>query len=455
MDDALCAAGADGCAAVGWLKGTCIDAAPRMSWPLLCKPSGRLPLLPHCRLTTAAAASLHALQHQRLQQALVTKSMPKGLAHITSLKHVTELKLEEAPKGGAGGGTDGGGGAVRFACPVTGQAFNGKYKFVVLRKSGHVLSERALKEVRRRVEGPWRVRAGGGRCVCAHGGWLAADEDGWQGGWELTSWEHYSCAGLTVQCPLPRLCPIQCKQVPKVVEEMVGGKWDPADLLPVNPSGEELQEMREQLLLKRAAERVAKKERKKDKAAANGNGMAAAAAGAGAGAPPAAAAGAKRSADNGVNGSAPAAAPAAEGKRFKAAELKPKGADDKVCWGREVVHALLASGQRLCAIPCAPRSALCLHADCLPSSPLCPAGVELTLHQQRPSRGWAARLHDPRRHTALVIAVSMMAALRLQRAPLAALAPRSIAVPHGSLAAPPVCNCALLYSPFHPSSVLC
>ena len=27
------------------------------------------------------------------------------------------------------------------------QAFNGKYKFVIFRKSGHVLSERALKEV--------------------------------------------------------------------------------------------------------------------------------------------------------------------------------------------------------------------------------------------------------------------------------------------------------------------
>lgn len=31
------------------------------------------------------------------------------------------------------------------------QAFNGKYKFVIFRKTGHVLSERALKEVRRLV----------------------------------------------------------------------------------------------------------------------------------------------------------------------------------------------------------------------------------------------------------------------------------------------------------------
>lgn len=41
--------------------------------------------------------------------------MPKGFSHISSLKHLIELKLEEAPAG-----FDGGQG-VRFACPVTGQ----------------------------------------------------------------------------------------------------------------------------------------------------------------------------------------------------------------------------------------------------------------------------------------------------------------------------------------------
>ena len=113
----------------------------------------------------------------------------------------------------------------------------------------------------------------------------------------------------------------------------MGAKWDPADLLPVNPSGDELQGMREALLLKRAAGRAAKKEKKKDRAAAaaaaNGDaaeaGAALAAAANGGG-------GGKRGADAGAD-SAPAAAPAgaaAAAKRFKAAELKPKGADDKV-----------------------------------------------------------------------------------------------------------------------------
>jgi hypothetical protein len=83
-------------------------------------------------------------------QALLNKSMPKSLAHISGLKHLVELKLEAAEDGGKGGknGDDGQNGGVRFACPITGLPFNGKSRFVVFKKSGHVLSERALKEVR-------------------------------------------------------------------------------------------------------------------------------------------------------------------------------------------------------------------------------------------------------------------------------------------------------------------
>ena len=127
-------------------------------------------------------------------------------------------------------------------------------------------------------------------------------------------------------------------QVPKVVEELVGGKWEASDLLPINPAGDELQAKRETLLLKRTAERAAKKEKKGAKAAANGGG------GGGGEAAPAAnggtAAGGKRHAEDGdgaaaavaaANGGSDAAHSAA--KRYKAAELaalKPKGADDKV-----------------------------------------------------------------------------------------------------------------------------
>ena len=37
---------------------------------------------------------------------------------------------------------------ARFCCPITGQEMNGRYRFVVLRNSGHVVSEKALKQVR-------------------------------------------------------------------------------------------------------------------------------------------------------------------------------------------------------------------------------------------------------------------------------------------------------------------
>ena len=80
--------------------------------------------------------------------------MPKALSHISSLKHVIDLKLEpsaDAANGGSSSSTGANGAsgaaAVRFACPITGQPMNGKYKFVVVRRTGHVLSERAVKEV--------------------------------------------------------------------------------------------------------------------------------------------------------------------------------------------------------------------------------------------------------------------------------------------------------------------
>lgn len=120
----------------------------------------------------------------------------------------------------------------------------------------------------------------------------------------------------------------------------MGGPWAPADLLPLNPSGDELQAAREALLLRRAAaaaEKAAKKEKKQSKAAAVNGGAAAAngAAAAAAGAPASnGGAGSKRGAP--VEGSTGGAAPppagdaVAEAKRFKAGELKPAGADDAV-----------------------------------------------------------------------------------------------------------------------------
>lgn len=74
-----------------------------------------------------------------LISALVNKTMPKALSHISSLKHVFDLRLEPNPDAKA---------ALRFVCPVTGLALGGRARFSAVRATGHVLSERALKEVR-------------------------------------------------------------------------------------------------------------------------------------------------------------------------------------------------------------------------------------------------------------------------------------------------------------------
>jgi hypothetical protein len=81
------------------------------------------------------------------------KSIPKALSHISSLKHVRDVQLTPS---GEGEGARGAAATARnfqpgneadFACPITGLEMNGKYRFVVLRKSGHVISEKALKQV--------------------------------------------------------------------------------------------------------------------------------------------------------------------------------------------------------------------------------------------------------------------------------------------------------------------
>lgn len=234
-----------------------------------------LPLLGH-RLLAALSLMLCAPAYLPASQALVTKSVPKSLGHISSLKHVFDLKLhqdagadgrdKEATAVGAGGAAQR---AVRFSCPVTGLPMGGKGRFMAIRKSGHVFSERALKDV------------------------------------------------------------------PSVVEELVGGKWAAEDLLPLNPPAEELEKMREALLVKREAARATKRDKKKDKATrcadAGSNGATAIAhVGSKRGAAVQAGAG-DASALNG--GEVARSGPVANGdaaKKFRATELKPVGADEKV-----------------------------------------------------------------------------------------------------------------------------
>ncbi len=107
---------------------------------------------------SAPSALCHNLQRTswpeladvKRSQALLKKSMPKALGHITSIKQLTELKLTPAPAGDARPadatsfqpGND-----APFICPVTELPLNGRFRAFVLRPSGLVVSERAIKEV--------------------------------------------------------------------------------------------------------------------------------------------------------------------------------------------------------------------------------------------------------------------------------------------------------------------
>jgi hypothetical protein len=116
-----------------------------------CSLSG-MPLQPPC----AADELGNLFNKEAVVQALLAKSMPRGYGHISSMKHLIDVKLEESQGTAADA-------AVRFACPVNGLPMSGKSKFVIIRGKGasigHVVSERALKElplvVKEIVGGDW------------------------------------------------------------------------------------------------------------------------------------------------------------------------------------------------------------------------------------------------------------------------------------------------------------
>jgi hypothetical protein len=190
--------------------------------------------------------------------ALLTKSVPSALGHITSIKQLVTLKLDPVLRRGGGGdggpvAAKGSGGAPAAAadwqCPVTGLEMNGRARFVVHRPTGAVLAERALKEA------------------------------------------------------------------PAAVEELLGGPWSADDLTVVNPAGDELQRAKEALAAKLAAERAKKLAKKLAKkggaaaaAAAGANGAAAVGGGGDA-------SGAARGGSPGSGGSSGGGAPGAGAKR--------------------------------------------------------------------------------------------------------------------------------------------
>lgn len=79
---------------------------------------------------------------EALVEALLGKKLPKEFGHIKGLKDMINVQLSLIP------GVDCGTSGAKFQCPVAGLEFNGKYRFFALRNCGHVLSAKALKEVK-------------------------------------------------------------------------------------------------------------------------------------------------------------------------------------------------------------------------------------------------------------------------------------------------------------------
>ncbi|XP_052190845.1 uncharacterized protein LOC127800333 [Diospyros lotus] len=82
---------------------------------------------------------------EALVKALLSKKLPKAFGHIKGLKDMIGVHLSMIPGLELDENVNG---QTQFQCPITGLEFNGKYRFFVLRSCGHVLSAKALKEVK-------------------------------------------------------------------------------------------------------------------------------------------------------------------------------------------------------------------------------------------------------------------------------------------------------------------
>lgn len=101
-----------------------------------CNLSG-LPLQPPCVCDPLG----FLYNKESLVSALLAKTLPQSLSYITGLKSMTDVKLVP---------TDGR--SSKFRCPVTGLEANGKVKFVVIKPSGYIFSDKAVRELKSIVE---------------------------------------------------------------------------------------------------------------------------------------------------------------------------------------------------------------------------------------------------------------------------------------------------------------
>lgn len=127
-------------------------AEERLALWLNCRLSGA-PLAPPCCADRLGSVFNKAA----VLEALIGKTLPKELSHINA-KSLLDLKLEPNPEFGkkskatANQATFQVHAVAPFLCPITGMEANGRARFVVLKKCGTVISEKALKQFAEAVD---------------------------------------------------------------------------------------------------------------------------------------------------------------------------------------------------------------------------------------------------------------------------------------------------------------
>ncbi|OVA10310.1 Protein of unknown function DUF602 [Macleaya cordata] len=99
------------------------------------------PLKPPCVIDRIG----NLFNKEPLVEALLGKKLPKEFGHIKGLKDMIPIHLSPIPTKNS---DDEISFDTKFQCPIAGVELNGKYKFFALKTCGHVLSAKALKEVK-------------------------------------------------------------------------------------------------------------------------------------------------------------------------------------------------------------------------------------------------------------------------------------------------------------------
>ncbi len=130
-------------------KDTVSEGTLRLDRVMVCAASAK-PLKPPIVVCELG----YLLNKEDVLELLLSKKLPAHLAHVKSLRAIHDATLHANPshdpsKGHISGTDDD---DPPFHCPVANLPMNGRYPFTYIRSTKHVVSQRALKQARRRPQ---------------------------------------------------------------------------------------------------------------------------------------------------------------------------------------------------------------------------------------------------------------------------------------------------------------